>query len=29
MTMQRTTIIIAAIVAAGLLAGCRNEEQHP
>ena len=29
MTMQRTTIIVAAIVAAGLLAGCRNEEQHP
>jgi hypothetical protein len=29
MTMQRATIIIATIVAAGLLAGCRNEEQHP
>ena len=29
MTMQRTTIIVAAIIAAGLLAGCRNEEQHP
>lgn len=27
--MRRTAIVIATIVAAGLLAGCRNEEQHP
>ncbi|MEJ2626033.1 MAG: hypothetical protein P8Z80_16340 [Pseudolabrys sp.] len=29
MTTRRIAIIIAAIIAAGLLAGCRNEEQHP
>ncbi len=29
MTMRRTTIIIATLVAAALLAGCRDEEQHP
>jgi hypothetical protein len=29
MTMQRSTIIVAAIVIAGLLAGCRQEEEHP
>ncbi len=27
--MQRSTIVIAAIIVAGLLAGCRQEEQHP
>ena len=27
--MQRSTIVIATIIVAGLLAGCRDEEQHP
>lgn len=27
--MKRSTIVIAAIIAAGLLAGCRQEEDHP
>jgi hypothetical protein len=29
MTMQRSAIIVAAIIAAGLLAGCRQEEDRP